>query len=191
GSTSIYDLRALRTPTHHLVCSRWRGGPSRQSSQRHQNNANRDRASGGQGDGRGGNAAWAASGPAQEPHVPVRGFNAGEAKNILKKGTIGLFDLPVPKHSTHQYLINPSPDSKASFYKPTGKDTNNQRSGAPWGSKSNTMAGGKDFFVELRKQITTLQRSGPPSAVDGKVYEYFVSRLAWHGEPLMGLVHLH
>ncbi|KAJ6130156.1 hypothetical protein N7512_002936 [Penicillium capsulatum] len=121
--------------------NRWRGGPSRQSSQRHQNNANRDRASGGQGDGRGGNAAWAASGPAQEPHVPVRGFNAGEAKNILKKGP---------------------GDSKASFYKPTGKDTNNQRSGAPWGSKSNTMAGGKDFFVELRKQITTLQRSGPP-----------------------------
>lgn len=72
-----------------FVCLRWRGGPSRQSSQRQQNNANRERASGGQGDGRGGNNTWAASGPTQEQHVPVRGFNASEAKNILRKGKLG------------------------------------------------------------------------------------------------------
>lgn len=29
-------------------------------------------------------------------------------------------------------------------------------------SAANTMANGKDFFVELRKQVATLQRSGPP-----------------------------
>lgn len=29
-------------------------------------------------------------------------------------------------------------------------------------SAANAMANGKDFFVELRKQVATLQRSGPP-----------------------------
>ncbi|KAJ5833211.1 hypothetical protein N7474_001522 [Penicillium riverlandense] len=84
---------------------RWRGGPSRQSSQRQ----NR----GGQGGQRGGNAAWSGSGPAQEQHVPVRGFNAAETKSALKR--------------------------------------------------ANTMANGKDFFVELRKQVAILQRGGTPA----------------------------
>ncbi|KAJ5577730.1 uncharacterized protein N7459_006694 [Penicillium hispanicum] len=118
--------------------SKWRGGPSRQSSQRHSGNGNRDRAAGGHGGARGGNAAWSSSYPAQDQHVPVRSFNAAEAKSILKR------------------------EPKASFYKPTGKDATNQRSSGPWGSKSNTMANGKDFFVELRKQVASLQRSGPP-----------------------------
>ncbi|KAJ5404141.1 hypothetical protein N7509_004012 [Penicillium cosmopolitanum] len=122
---------------------RWRGGPSRQSSQRQ--SGNRDRAGGqgqgqgqGQGAGRGGNPAGNSnnnSTPSQDQHVPVKGFNAGEAKSLLKK---------VP------------------FYKPTGKDANNQKSGGPWGAKANTMANGKDFFVELRKQVASLQRGGPP-----------------------------
>ncbi|GLI79098.1 hypothetical protein PoHVEF18_007423 [Penicillium ochrochloron] len=60
-----------------------------------------------------------------------------EAKNVLKKGP-------------HE--------PKALLYKPAGKDSNNQRSGGPWGSKSNTMANGKDFFIELRKQVASLQR---------------------------------
>ncbi|GAB1194189.1 hypothetical protein APSETT444_003430 [Aspergillus pseudonomiae] len=71
------------------------------------------------------------TGPAQEQHVPVRGFNAAEAKGALRR------------------------KPKPFFYKPGGKDTN--RSG-PWGSKPNTMANGKDFFLELRKQITTLRQ---------------------------------
>lgn len=64
--------------------SRWRG-PARQSSQRQSGNGNRDR-TGGQGGPRGGNSSWGASSPAQVPHVPVRGFNATEVKNALKKG---------------------------------------------------------------------------------------------------------
>lgn len=64
-----------------FLCCRWRG-PSRQSSQRHAGNGHR----GGQGGNRGGNAAWNSSAPVQDQHVPVRGFNAAEAKNILKKG---------------------------------------------------------------------------------------------------------
>ncbi|OQE26862.1 hypothetical protein PENSTE_c005G06426 [Penicillium steckii] len=118
---------------------RWHRGPSRQSSQRQA--GNRDRSGGQGGGGRGGNPAWNNSTPAQEQHVPVKGFNAGEAKNLLKKGP---------------------GDSKAATYKPTGKDGNNQKSGGPWGAKANTMANGKDFFVELRKQVASLQRSGPP-----------------------------
>lgn len=66
------------------VRSRWRG-PARQSSQRQSGNGNRDK-SGGQGGPRGGNSSWGASSPAQDQHVPVRGFNAMEAKNVLKKG---------------------------------------------------------------------------------------------------------
>lgn len=67
-----------------LICSRWRG-PARQSSQRQSGNGNRDR-TGGQGGPRGGNSSWGTPSPAQDQHVPVRGFNAAEAKNALKKG---------------------------------------------------------------------------------------------------------
>ncbi|OGE57153.1 hypothetical protein PENARI_c002G00339 [Penicillium arizonense] len=116
--------------------NRWRGGPSRQSSQR--SGGNRDK-TGGQGGARDGNAAWGASNAPQEQHVPVRGFNAAEAKNILKRG---------------------SRESKPNIYKPTAKDAPN-RAGGAWGSKPHLMANGRDFFVELRKQITSLQR-GPP-----------------------------
>ncbi|KAJ5619513.1 hypothetical protein N7510_003497 [Penicillium lagena] len=137
---------------------RWRGGPSRQSSQRQ----NR----GGQGGQRGGNAAWSGSGPAQEQHVPVRGFNAAETKNALKRGeerstrrTSGTRGLTMLSFAID---IGPG-EPKATFYKPTGKDSNNQRSGGPWGSKANTMANGKDFFVELRKQVAILQRGGTPA----------------------------
>ncbi|KAJ5665372.1 uncharacterized protein N7477_007820 [Penicillium maclennaniae] len=114
--------------------NKWRGGPSRQSSQRHSNNGNR-------GGPRNDNTSPAASGPAQDQHVPVRGFNAAEAKSLLKRG---------PE------------ESKATFYKPAGKDNNQRSGGSPWGSKQNTMANGKDFFLELRKQIASLQRTGPP-----------------------------
>ncbi|KAJ5238730.1 hypothetical protein N7468_003349 [Penicillium chermesinum] len=128
-SGSIYHISA-NVP-------RWRG-PSRQSSQRNSGAGNRDRAQGGHGGSQGNNTAWATSASSQAQHVPVRGFNATEAKNILKR------------------------EPKAVIYKPTGKDANNQRSGSPWGSKANTMVNGKDFFVELRKQVASLQRGGPP-----------------------------
>ncbi|KAJ5176508.1 uncharacterized protein N7482_002385 [Penicillium canariense] len=124
---------------------RWRG-PSRQSSQRHSGNGNRDK-TGGQGGPRGGSSSWGSTSPAQDQHVPVRGFNAAEAKTVLKKN--------------FGAVTGPN-EPKAPFYKPTGKDANNQRSGGPWGSKSNTMASGKDFFIELRKQVASLQRGGPP-----------------------------
>ncbi|OJJ44895.1 hypothetical protein ASPZODRAFT_17809 [Penicilliopsis zonata CBS 506.65] len=125
---------------------RWRGGrpydPNRQSGQRQRNNN-----MGQQGSGRGSPAAgmgntWGASrdaasmGLPQDQHVPVRGFNAAEAKAALRRG---------------------QGEPRPFFYKPSGKEVNNRASG-PWGSKPNTTASGKDFFLELRKQITTLRQ---------------------------------
>ncbi|KAJ5164801.1 uncharacterized protein N7500_006631 [Penicillium coprophilum] len=117
---------------------RWRGGPSRQASQRNSNN--RDK-TGGQGGARDNNAAWGASNPPQEQHIPVRGFNAAEVKNTLKPG--------------------PNETKLSTPYKSHSKDGPTQRSTA-WGPKAQNMANGKDFFLELRRQIATLQRSGPP-----------------------------
>ncbi|KAJ5635503.1 uncharacterized protein N7484_008816, partial [Penicillium longicatenatum] len=160
-----------------LLDLRWRG-PSRQSSQRHSGNGNRDRGAGGQGGAQSGSQggsqcgsnAWGGSGPVQDLHVSVRGFNAAEAKNVLKRGRKGTSHvLKVSAYSAYPTIANVSgsngyavAETKPIFYKPTGKDTNNQRSGGPWGAKSNTMANGKDFFIELRKQVASLQKSGPP-----------------------------
>ncbi|GKZ20955.1 hypothetical protein AbraIFM66951_011306 [Aspergillus brasiliensis] len=120
---------------------RWRGGrpydQNRHSAQRHSN----ARTMSAHGGSRGGQNNWGdsrdqfASGPQQEQHVPVRGFNAAESKGALKK------------------------EPRPSYYKPQGKDVNNRASG-PWGAKPNQMANGKDFFLELRKQVTALQQGG-------------------------------
>ncbi|OQE26156.1 hypothetical protein PENFLA_c007G00513 [Penicillium flavigenum] len=118
--------------------NRWRGGPSRQASQRNSNNRDKTGGQGGAGDN---NAAWGASNPPQEQHVPVRGFNTAEVKNVLKAG---------------HYETKMSTPYKSHF-----KDGPTQRSTA-WGPKAQNMANGKDFFLELRKQIASLQRSGPP-----------------------------
>ncbi|KAJ5495539.1 hypothetical protein N7539_000655 [Penicillium diatomitis] len=142
--------------------SRWRG-PSRQSSQRQPGNGNRH-----QGGGRGGNSSWNANvsagnahASAQDQHVPVRGFNAMEAKNVLKEGKHEFYCASrcCPTRET---------DSRPTFYKPSAKDIAAQKSSnSPWGSKPNLMANGKDFWLELRKQVTALQRGGSGSGSSG------------------------
>ncbi|KAL1992383.1 hypothetical protein VTN49DRAFT_4415 [Thermomyces lanuginosus] len=82
------------------------------------------------------------TGPVQEQHVPVRGFNAAEAKNALRNG---------PTQSTPVR------------YQPSGpppRDGTANRASGPWAAKPNTMANGRDFFLELRKQVTALQNGG-------------------------------
>ncbi|KZZ88545.1 hypothetical protein AAP_04868 [Ascosphaera apis ARSEF 7405] len=74
----------------------------------------------------------------QEHHVPVRNFNAAEARNVLKQafnnsGSVSLYRTPL------------TPSTK----------------GNPWGSRANCMANGKDFFMELRKQVFALQQDRP------------------------------
>ncbi|KAL3451699.1 hypothetical protein BJX65DRAFT_268429 [Aspergillus insuetus] len=127
---------------------RWRGGraydQNRQSGQRHSNNRTMSAHGGPRGGQQNQNTSnnnWGdpreqLSGPSQEQHVPVGGFNAAEAKAALKRGP----GAP-----------------KSFFYKLQGKDANNRGSG-PWASKPNTMANGKDFFVELRKQVSALHQ---------------------------------
>ncbi|PGH18945.1 hypothetical protein AJ80_04272 [Polytolypa hystricis UAMH7299] len=160
---------------------RWRGGRGydhhRQSGPR--GGGFRDRQMGGHQQDRHGNnrgqgahmnsaGSWSQPpmGPPQEQHVPVRGFNTAEAKDALKKGyqaaTSGgisyyLPNLPSFRRSS---LFNTDTGPPAIVYKPVAKDSNSVRPSGPWGSKPNSMINGKDFFLELRKQIAALQNGG-------------------------------
>jgi hypothetical protein len=96
----------------------------------------------------------AAAAPAQEEHIPVNDFNAQEVRVGLKNTS----------------------EVKPAIYKPAEKAAPAARSGSPWASKrtcyclnypgryltraANMTASGKDFFVELRKQVALLQQSG-------------------------------
>ncbi|OAX81362.1 hypothetical protein ACJ72_04293 [Emergomyces africanus] len=142
---------------------RWRGGrgfdQNRQPGQRHQGGSLRDRPMGGhqqdrqphRGYGNNANAtnSWSPphGGPPQEQHIPVKSFNAAESKGALKQGF-------------------QSAGSRAPFvYKPTGKEANNSRTASgPWGSRPNCMVNGKDFFLELRKQVSALRQGGNNAA---------------------------
>ncbi|KIV95656.1 hypothetical protein, variant [Exophiala mesophila] len=53
-------------------------------------------------------------------------------------------------------------DANAPVYKPEAKPQPG-RSESPWGTKAGTMANGKDFWLELRKQVFALQQSGGTS----------------------------
>ncbi|KAI4187911.1 MAG: hypothetical protein LQ348_004003 [Seirophora lacunosa] len=90
-----------------------------------------------------GNREASQPGPAQEQHVSVNGFNAQDARNVLRNGL-----------SEHKKAVN---------YKPSGQ-AQGTRSGSPWASKPNTMGNGKDFFLELRKQLTAIQQHGSERA---------------------------
>jgi len=70
----------------------------------------------------------------------MAGFNRGAVEVMLKQGY----------------------DSKAPLYKPEAK-SQITKAESPWGVKPGTMANGKDFFLELRKQVTALQQSGGTS----------------------------
>ncbi|MCJ1469367.1 hypothetical protein MMC07_008000 [Pseudocyphellaria aurata] len=88
---------------------------------------------------------WASHGPPQEQHVPVRAFNSLEVRDTLKTG----------------YTSVGSEHMKSVKYKASAPQPKNMKpSGGPWASRPNTMANGKDFFVELRKQISALQQGG-------------------------------
>ncbi|EGE79116.2 uncharacterized protein BDCG_01617 [Blastomyces dermatitidis ER-3] len=138
---------------------RWRGGrgldQNRQHGQRHQGGNLRDRSLGGhqqdrhphRGYGNNANAtnSWGPlhGGPPQEQHIPVKSFNAAESKGALKQG--------------YQNVGSRVP----LVYKPTDKEVNNSRAASgPWGSRPNCMVNGKDFFLELRKQVSALRQSG-------------------------------
>ncbi|KAM5504114.1 hypothetical protein McanMca71_003744 [Microsporum canis] len=159
----------------------------RPQGQRHHSGGYRDRQSGSHQQDRHGHrnqmnnnmtatAAWTGppGGPSREPHIPVRGFNSVELKDALRKGIV---ETPLQEGRTGWYanslkvtyrktfpLANPlaadvPEEPQPVIYRPTGKDGNPVRPSGPWGSKPNSMANGKDFFLELRKQISGLQQS--------------------------------
>ncbi|KAL1954502.1 hypothetical protein VTO42DRAFT_1113 [Malbranchea cinnamomea] len=140
---------------------RWRGGRSYDPHrQRYQGGSLRERSMGGsgghhhdrhgghrnQGNNMSGPHSWGPppAGFSQEQHVPVRGFNAAEAKDALRKG----------------YQAANAGGTPPLVYKPTNKDANIGYRSGPWGSRPNAMVNGKDFFLELRKQVTALQQGG-------------------------------
>jgi len=67
-------------------------------------------------------------------------FKAQETKDFLKRGFPSLS----------------GEEAKALRYKPPQIAN---KTGGPWGSKPNTMGSGKDFFLELRKQMSNLQHA--------------------------------
>ncbi|KAK5941326.1 hypothetical protein PMZ80_006604 [Knufia obscura] len=73
--------------------------------------------------------------PQPEKHVPLSGFNGEDIDHLLTRGV----------------------DAEAGVYKP--EKTVTQKTG-PWGQKPGTMVTGKDFWLELRKQVATLQKGG-------------------------------
>ncbi|MCJ1423337.1 hypothetical protein MMC29_001220 [Sticta canariensis] len=110
----------------------------RQSSLREGGGSQGKQSASGQGD-------WASHGPPQEQHVSVRAFNALEVRDTLKNG----YSAVGPEHM------------RSLKYKASGAQPKNAKSsGGPWASKPHTMANGKDFFLELRKQISALQQGG-------------------------------
>ncbi|KAL4803231.1 hypothetical protein BDV18DRAFT_163281 [Aspergillus unguis] len=116
----------------------WRGGRAfDQNRQRNPNSKGMSGPRGGQQSSNAPSTSWADEVEQDsDQHTPVGGFNAAEAKGALRRGP----GAPRPY-----------------FYRPQGKDANN-RAGGPWGAKPNTMANGKDFFLELRKQVTALRQ---------------------------------
>ncbi|KAM5456588.1 hypothetical protein McanCB49686_003219 [Microsporum canis] len=149
---------------------RWRGGRGydhgRPQGQRHHSGGYRDRQSGSHQQDRHGHrnqmnnnmtatAAWTGppGGPSREPHIPVRGFNSVELKDALRK------DYKKGGQGANPLAADVPEEPQPVIYRPTGKDGNPVRPSGPWGSKPNSMANGKDFFLELRKQISGLQQS--------------------------------
>ncbi|MCJ1373278.1 hypothetical protein MMC20_004506 [Loxospora ochrophaea] len=74
----------------------------------------------------------------------MRGFNSQETREALQKG---------------YQSVSPEVVKTMRYKAPAGQ-SGNAKAGGPWASKSNAMGNGKDFFLELRKQISALQHTG-------------------------------
>lgn len=90
----------------------------------------------------------------QENHIPVNSYNAQEVEEALKA----------------------TPNAKSTFYRLAPSSAEMPKTQGPWASKrndstpvnlatltldtANTMYNGKDFFVELRKQVSAARQGG-------------------------------
>ncbi|KAJ9615567.1 hypothetical protein H2200_001642 [Cladophialophora chaetospira] len=75
--------------------------------------------------------------PPPDDHVSIAGFNAAAVDATLKKGY----------------------DAKAPLYKAEAKPQPPVAQ-SPWGAKPGAMASGKDFWLDLRRQVAALQQTG-------------------------------
>ncbi|KIW17094.1 hypothetical protein PV08_04285 [Exophiala spinifera] len=87
-----------------------------------------------------GSSSHTAASTPSDDHVPMTGYNSGAVEAMLKQGY----------------------DARAPLYKPEAK-TPATKPESPWGAKPGAMVGGKDFWLELRKQVAALQQSGGTS----------------------------
>ncbi|KEF63762.1 uncharacterized protein A1O9_01740 [Exophiala aquamarina CBS 119918] len=78
--------------------------------------------------------------PSSDEHVPLAGFNPDAVDAALKQGF----------------------ESKAPLFKPEAKPQTTKTE-SPWGVKAGAMTSGKDFWLDLRKQVFALQQSGGTS----------------------------
>lgn len=80
------------------------------------------------------------SGQAQpdEQYAPINGFNSADVKAFLSRQAQGA----------------------PAAYKPAEAATGGRGSGGAWGSKPNHMANNQPFFVQLAKQVATLEGGG-------------------------------
>ncbi|KAK7900718.1 hypothetical protein LTR67_003002 [Exophiala xenobiotica] len=74
-------------------------------------------------------------------HVPMAGYNSDAVEAMLKQGY----------------------EARAPLYRPEVKSQGTTKAESPWGTKPGAMASGKDFWIDLRKQVAALQQSGGTS----------------------------
>ncbi|OAL25207.1 hypothetical protein AYO22_05084 [Fonsecaea multimorphosa] len=75
--------------------------------------------------------------PPPDDHVPIAGFNADVVEATLKRG----YEVKAPLYKL---------DTKSQAATPA----------SPWGAKPGAMASGKDFWLDLRRQVGALQQTG-------------------------------
>ncbi|KAI4290107.1 MAG: hypothetical protein L6R35_000627 [Caloplaca aegaea] len=105
-----------------------------------------------------GNREVPQQGSAQDQHVSVNGFNTQDARNLLKNGVWTLRFC--------------SEDAALTYQQVSAQNTRRQpiirllqvQLKAPDPGLPNSMGNGKDFFLELRKQLTSLQQHGSERA---------------------------
>merc|ERR1711939_880391 len=73
-------------------------------------------------------------------HVRTTGYNSDAVEALLKQGY----------------------EARAPLYRPEVK-SQGTKAESPWGVKPGAMASGKDFWIDLRKQVAALQQSGGTS----------------------------
>ncbi|MCJ1417071.1 hypothetical protein MMC32_003410 [Xylographa parallela] len=96
-----------------------------------------------------------------DQQTTAAGFNARDTREFLKRRkAAGFWSQSYVQIANFMlaFASISSEDSKALRYKALAGPAST-KTGGPWASKPNTMGSGKDFFLELRKQVSSLQQT--------------------------------